>query len=389
MGISCPEEPPFYAGDTLHKVKQQKIRDAMRKYDFDAFLLIKSEAVRYVTDFYVKGYRPFMDLEYFVLVSREEEPILGFSSGSDFHRLNLRSPVRDFRKISGHQGWIDAIKQALIDAHVSNGKIGTDMLPFDIYLALKSSLPKVEFVSANEMWIDITAVKHPEEVKILRESIRITEAGAQAAIEAIKPGVKETEVAAKAEYVMRTLGSEMVPFLTNIASGENAAIFERISTEKKIRKGELVIIDVGAVYRGYTGDMGRTICVGSPSKEQREIYKICYEALQSAISMVRPGVKCSEVDAVARDKIKELGFEKYGHKFATGHQLGYGLHGEPLVNKGSEYRLKPNMVIALEPRVTVYDNPRIGGVHLEENILVTETGHEILTRTPFSEELLG
>ena len=169
---------------------------------------------------------------------------------------------------------------------------------------------------------------------------------------------------------------------------KNAAIFERIATEKIIKKGELVIMDIGSVYRGYTGDIGRTICVGIPSKEQKEIYKVCYESLQTAISLIRPGVKCSKVDAAARDKIQKCGFSKYMHKLATGHQLGYGIHGEPLIGRSSDYPLKPNMIVCLEPRVTVYDNPQIGGVHLEDAVLVTEDGYEVLTKSPFSEDML-
>jgi Xaa-Pro aminopeptidase len=181
----------------------------------------------------------------------------------------------------------------------------------------------------------------------------------------------------------------MTPFITNIASGVNCAIFERISTDKVIKEGEMVIIDLGCVWRGYTGDLGRTVCVGEPSKIRKDIYKADYLALQEAIKAVKPGVTCGEIDAIARRVIKEQGYEKYEHKFQTGHQLGYGLHGEPAINRNVDFVLKPGMVMAIEPRITIFDKPEIGGVHLEDAVLVTETGYEKLSKNMYDEALLG
>ena len=232
-------------------------------------------------------------------------------------------------------------------------------------------------------------IKHPIEIECLRKAIEITEVGFVSAMEAVVPGVKEFEVAARAEYCMRNAGSEMVPFLPVVASGANGSIFERIATDKVIRKGELVILDLGCIWRGYTGDMGRTVCAGQPSQDQKSIYKANYMALQEAIKAVRPGVTCDQIDAVARRVIREAGYERYEHKFATGHQLGYGLHGTPLVARGVPYVLRPGMVIALEPRITIFDKPQIGGSQLEDVVLVTEEGHERLSKLGFDETLLG
>ena len=122
---------------------------------------------------------------------------------------------------------------------------------------------------------------------------------------------------------MRAMGSEMTPFVTNVASGVNSAIFERISTDKVIEKDEMVIIDLGSVYRGYTGDVGRSVCAGKPKDIHKQMYKVNYLALQEALNTVKPGNTCADVDAAARRVIREMGFEKYEHKFATGHQLSF------------------------------------------------------------------
>src|SRR5699024_1794439 len=137
---------------------------------------------------------------------------------------------------------------------------------------------------------------------------------------------------------------------------------------------------IGSVWRGYTGDLGRTICLGEPSKIQKEIYQVDHQALQEAIKAVKPGVTCGDIDSVARQVIRDAGYGKYEHKFSTGHQLGYGLHGEPSINKNVDYPLKPGMVLSIEPRITFHDRPSLGGVHLEDAVLVTENGYEKISK---------
>lgn len=383
------ENPSYYVGDELHRAKQDKIQKAISREKLDGLLLLKAEAVRYATDFYVKGYRPFLEPEYLCVIPKGKKPIVGHTSGSDNYRIQIRSDIEDHRKLPSVNKWPEVIIQIFKDYNLTNGIIGTDFLPFYLYQDIKKQLLNIEFVNISEIWTELTAHKHPVEIEMIRRSTQIAEVGILAAIEAIKPGVREYEVAAWAEYNMRKQGSEMTPFISDIASGVNSAIFERISTEKVIRYGEMVIIDLGCVYRGYSGDLGRTVCVGKPNKIQKEIYKVDYLALNETINAIKPGVKCGEIDSVARKVIRDNGYEKYEHKFQTGHQLGYGLHGSPAINKNVDYVLKPGMVICIEPRITIFDKPEIGGVHLEETILVTENGHEVLSKLPFDDNFLS
>lgn len=384
------EAPSYYGGDVLHQAKREKIQAAMETNGLDAILLLKAEAVRYATDFYVKGYRPFFEPEYLAVIPKGGEATVGHTSGSDNYRIQIRSDIKDHRKLPGIARWHEEIIKIFHDYNITSGRIGVDLLPFSIYLKLKEEFPSMEFVDIEKIWVDLTAVKHPEEIRLLRRAVEIAEIGCEAALDICKPGMREYEVAAYAEYKMRELGSEMTPFVTNIASGVNASIFERISTEKVIEKDEMVIIDLGSVYRGYTGDVGRSMCTGKPTDLQKQMYKVNYLALQEALNTVKPGNTCADVDAAARRVIREMGFEKYEHKFATGHQLGYGLHGSPSINKGVDYVLRPGMVMAVEPRVTMFDRPEVGGTHMEQNILVTEDGYELLSKNlRFDKELLG
>ncbi|MQA81924.1 MAG: M24 family metallopeptidase [Streptosporangiales bacterium] len=387
--VQSKEKPSFYGGDELHVWKQTRLQEVMAAHGIDAMLFTKSEAVRYTTDFYAKGYRPFMDLEYFVVIPSGGAPVVGYSSGSDTHRIRIKSDIADHRKISGPETWAGALAGVLTDCGLGSGTVAADLLPFQVHAGLVEHLPRLRVLDAAPLWIELTVVKHPIEIDYIRHALAIVETGLHASFDAIRPGVRERDVAVAAETAMRRAGSEMQPFLTVVSSGSNAAIFERIATEKRIRSGEMVILDMGAVYRGYTGDLGRTVCAGEPTARQREIYRVTHAAIEAAIDAVKPGATCAEVDRAARDAIGGLGYAKYEHRFATGHQLGWGLHAEPLVHRGVDYELRPGMVMCLEPRVTLYDQPAVGGAHLEEAVLVTRSGHERLSRCRFEESLLA
>jgi Xaa-Pro aminopeptidase len=167
-------------------------------------------------------------------------------------------------------------------------------------------------------------------------------------------------------------------------------MFERIATEKVIEAGEMVILDLGAVVKGYTADLGRTVlCGGEPTPKQRAIYQATYLALQEAKKMIRPGVTGKAIDARAREVIADSGWGDYVYSGNTGHQLGYGLHGEPLVDRRVDFVVEENMVMCLEPRIVLPDQPEVGGAHLEDVVVVTPNGFEQLNTTPYDARLLG
>lgn len=381
------EEPSYYGGNELRKIKMEKIQKAMEKHGFDALLVFQSPAVRYVTDFFAKGYRSYsQDLEYCAVVPRGKEPILGYQSGSDDYRVKTKCLQQDARKLGPYHKWPESIGKILEDYGLTAGKIGTDMLIFDWYLALKQKFPKVEFVNAEKIWSEITAIKHSIEIGYIRKAQEIVGKGVIAGVEAVKAGIPERELQAVVEYEMRMAGCEVQFGILQIASGRNSAVFERIATDKVIKEGEMVIFDVCASYRGYTGDTGRTTICGKPTKTQKEIFKVQLGSLKAAADAIKPGVKCSEVDRVAKQYIMDAGYGKYMHKFATGHQLGYGLHGEPMIAEGVEETLKPNMVVCLEPRVHLFDQWEVGGAHNEDAFLVTEKGAEKLVEIKYSDK---
>src|SRR5262249_86798 len=149
------------------------------------------------------------------------------------------------------------------------------------------------------------------------------------------------------------------------------------------------LLDSGAVVRGDTGDLGPTVICGDPTAEQKVVYRATYLALQEAKKAIRPGVTCDAVDQRAREVIRESGFGRYLYSGNTGHQLGYGLHGEPLVHRNVDFEIAENMVMCLEPRIVLPDRPDIRRPHLQDVVLVRRCGPEQLNRTPSDLRLLG
>ncbi len=373
--------PIFYAGDDVRQVKLEKLRSGMVQHGLDGLLVIRPEGIRYATDFYAKGYRRFLEIEYCLLMDVAGRQVLGYTSGSDDERLARRSFLEDVRRLHGPPAdWAPIIASMLTDYGLATARVGFDLLPAELHIALTGLLPGVQLVSAANYWEAISAYKHPLEIECMRDAFKVVMEGIVAGMRAAQPGVREIDVAAEMEYVMRRAGNEMCPAITMVASGPNAAIFERVATDRRIEPNELVIIDATAVRNGYSSDAARTVLAGDrPSPEQVEIYQTCQAALASAIAACKVGATCSDVDAAARQVYAESPWARYGSRWATGHQIGFGLHGSPLVGPGSTTQLRPNMVMCLEPRLHVTDRLDVGGVQLEDAVLITEGSAEVLT----------
>lgn len=377
------ESPVFYAGDDVRAAKLEKLQLQMTEDGLDGLLVLRPEGIRYATDFYAKGYRTFLEIEYCLVMDRTGRQSLAYTSGSDDIRVRLRSFLGDddVRSLSGGpEDWHPTVAAMLSDYGLSKARVGYDLMPVELFVALQQHLPDLELVPAGGLWEKVSAIKHPLEVDCMREAFRVICAGITAGVNAVRPGIREIDVAAEMEYVMRREGNEMFPAITMVAAGPNAAIFERVATHREIQQNELVILDLTGVVNGYSADAARTVIAGGQaSSAQREIYETCRLALANAIEACRVGATCGDVDAAARRGYDSSAWGRYGSRWATGHQIGFGLHGTPLVAAGNNAKLKRGMVMCLEPRLQVFDQVGIGGVQLEDAVLITDADPEVLT----------
>jgi Xaa-Pro aminopeptidase len=218
--------------------------------------------------------------------------------------------------------------------------------------------------------------KDAQELAVMRKAAILAGEVLEGVLKLVRPGVRESEISAEIEYQMKKRGASGVSFETIVASGKRSAMPHARPTSKRLRKNELVVLDLGAILGHYCSDITRTVYVGRASQRIRGWYRAVQEANQAAVAMVRAGVTCQEVDAAARDVLKKNALESY-FVHSTGHGLGLEVHEAPRVARGQAIRLVAGNVITIEPGVYVEG---VGGIRVEDDVAVRFQGSEVLTR---------
>ncbi len=218
--------------------------------------------------------------------------------------------------------------------------------------------------------------KEAGELAVMRKAAVLAGQVFESALTLIKPGVRESEIGAEIEYQMRKRGASGPSFETIVASGPRAALPHARPTGKRLRKNELVVLDLGAILGHYCSDMTRTVHVGRASQRVRGWYRAVQEAQDAGVAAVKAGVTCGDVDAAARGVLKQHGLDRW-FVHSTGHGLGLEVHEQPRVARDQTTRLEPGNVITIEPGVYVEG---IGGIRIEDDVAVRAGGNEVLTR---------
>lgn len=218
--------------------------------------------------------------------------------------------------------------------------------------------------------------KDVQELAVMRKAAILAGEVLEGVLKLVKPGVRENELGAEIEYQMKKRGASGASFETIVASGPRGALPHARPTAKRLRKNELVVLDLGAILGHYCSDMTRTVHLGRASKRVRAWYRSVQEAQEAAVATVRAGVTCGEVDAAARVVLKKNGLEQY-FVHSTGHGLGLEVHEQPRVARGQTVRLEAGNVITIEPGVYVEG---VGGVRIEDDVVVLAGRNEVLTR---------
>jgi Xaa-Pro aminopeptidase len=225
-------------------------------------------------------------------------------------------------------------------------------------------------------------IKDAEELKLIREAVKLGAKVYQQTTKAIRPGMREVEVAGKLEFAARRAGADGMSFETIVAAGKRGALPHGRASMQPIPRRGFVVIDSGVILRGYCSDMTRTVHVGRVSRVEREWYRAVLEAQLVGIAGVRPGVTAGEVDEAARSVLRKAKLDRY-FTHSTGHGVGLEIHEPPRLGKKQVERLAPGMVITIEPGVYV---PGRGGIRIEDMLVVTNSGCEVLT--PVTKELV-
>ncbi len=338
--------------------------DAVRKYigenGIDGALITRKENL-----FYFTGSAPV--LGGYLLITEDDARFYVPELEYEEARETARVEVEKFKKLTELYDVLKPLKSLGVEGSLS--------MSFGNSLREKAEIEELKFI--DDVIKELRIIKTPEEIEVIEAACRIADQAMMVAIEEISEGKTEREIAAKMEYIMKTNGAEKVAFDTIIASGWRSALPHGIASDKRIEKGELVVVDEGALYRHYNSDMTRTIVVGSPNEKQKEIYEAVLEAQKRGVEEARPGITTKELDTIVRNVIEEYGYGDY-FIHSTGHGVGLEIHEWPRVSQFDETELKPGMVITVEPGIYI---PKFGGVRIEDTVLITEDGAKRLTKT--------
>jgi Xaa-Pro aminopeptidase len=352
------------------KVRQKTVREAMKRLNLDALLLTAPADLAYLTNF-------------------SGDDSIGIITGSDLFL------VTDFRYAEQAQieaGWLKVItRQGKMDTALSETILAakTKRVGFEINQATfgqihaldkaigeKAGKKAVELVPIEDVLINIRKVKDDHEIDMIRKSAAIAEEAFTAIRSEIKVGQTENYLAGLLVLELRSRGASDASFPVIVAAGANSSLPHYRPTDALVRKDEPLLIDWGAIYGGYCSDITRTLLIGRASAKIREIHKIVLAAQEAAIRFLRPGVTTQQTDRVARDIIDRAGYKDYfGH--GLGHGIGREIHELPAMGRTSvDEDLRPGMIVTVEPGIYL---PGEGGVRIEDDVLITHSGCEVLT----------
>lgn len=252
------------------------------------------------------------------------------------------------------------------------------------YSDFKKNLKGIKIIPVEDDPVNfIRMVKDHGEIGILKEAASITDNCFYHLLKTIKPGMTEWDVAVEIEMYYKKNGCTACSFDPIVASGAGSSMPHYVpSMEKKVLYGDVLLIDMGCKYKGYNSDLTRTVFVGKVDESLEKIYNIVYKAQEMALKAVKAGLETQRLDNIARTVITDAGYgENFGH--GLGHGVGIEIHEMPAVKKNGSIKLKKNMVITIEPGIYV---PGLGGVRIEDMVLVTPGGCEVMTRC--SKELI-
>jgi Xaa-Pro aminopeptidase len=338
--------------------------------DVDALVLFKPENIFYFSGFFSTSFM-------YLFIPRDDTPVAVVSQ-LEFEAA--KSTIKDFSilEAKNQEDFEKTFSNLQKDLKVKKLGFEEDFLTVNIKEKLVKYSEGISFVPASNIVRRLRAVKSQSEIEIIRSAVKIADEGVKRAMDFITPGIREYEVAAEAEYIMRKMGSSGTSFDTIVASGHRSAFPHASCSDRKLEKGDLVVIDLGVRYKNYCSDISRTRTVGTPTSKQEELFQTVLNAQQKAIELIRPGVNAKEIDEAARELIKSSGYGKFFvHSF--GHGIGIEVHEHPQISSSSKDTLESGMVLTAEPGVYI---PNFGGCRIEDMVLVRDDGYELISCSP-------
>ena len=340
-------------------MKLQKLRNEMKQREVEALLVTSPYNLRYITEF--------TGTAGLAIVTQQKAVFI-----TDFrYTEQAGEQVKEFKVIQAEKNLMDEVVKTVKSMDIQTLAFEQDYMTYASATQYKEKLDcNLEPIS--NLIEKIRMVKTAEEVSVLKDAAKIADDAFEHICGFIRPGLTELEVSNELEFFMRQQGATSSSFDIIVASGLRSALPHGVATDKVIEQGDMITLDFGALYNGYISDITRTVAVGEPSEQLKEIYAIVLKAQELGVEKIGPGMS-----GIEADDIKSKGYgEAFGH--STGHGIGLEVHESPGLSFKSETILEPGMAVTVEPGIYLQG---IGGVRIEDDILITESGNERLTHS--------
>ncbi|MEJ6473875.1 Xaa-Pro peptidase family protein [Pseudoalteromonas piscicida] len=351
-----------------YAARQQRLVDKLLQHQRDAVIVYGYENIVYLTGFTghaatllmsVNGQHQLItDYRYFERATNES------------HGVEVILRNRDEETLS------DCIARLLVQQ--SEVAFEAHHISHADFVSLNQSMTNTTLTAA-PFWVEsLRQVKDEYEINCIRRAAEIADAALARTLALLQVGVTEREAAIELEYQMQKLGSEGLSFDTILLFGTRSSLPHGNPGQTQLGHGDMVLIDFGAVINGYRSDMTRSYVLGEPTKQKQSIFDTVQTAQRAALALIKPGTNCLDLNNASHEVLNNSEFAQYAGE-GLGHGVGLFLHEHPFIKPGVDYRLEVGNVITIEPGIYI---PNYGGVRLEEDILVTDSGFECLTHAP-------
>jgi Xaa-Pro aminopeptidase len=353
--------------------KIEKLKMDLNERGLDGALIFQPENRRYYSGFSGSNAWLLISLKYGELI---------FTDGRYFEQAIRESPHFTLTRLESGDGkaiWPAFVRFMKQHHHGNKLAYEAESMTVEQYHKLQAELPGIMLEPADRIISSARILKEPDEIGEIRKAVSFAEIAFREIENKIKAGISERELGAELEYRMKLAGAKQSSFEPIIASGVNSSLPHARPSEKLLKEGEPITLDWGAkTDSGYCSDMTRTLFIGKPDEKMLKIYRVVLESQMTVLDRIKPGMTTGQTDEIARKIISDAGYGEY-FSHGLGHGLGLAIHEAPTVRNGDETVLKPGMIVTVEPGIYI---PGEGGVRIEDLVLITNDGKEILTSLP-------
>jgi Xaa-Pro dipeptidase len=361
-----------------------KLNASLQTSDLDAVILNPGPTLTYLTGLHFH----LMERPVVLLFAKDRDPAIVLPELELQKVASLPYELHVFSYPENPLEWDNAFRKAVQALGLDGKQIGVEPRQLRLleFRHVKNSAPEADYPDASNVLSGLRLRKDKAEIDAMRQAVKIAQEALEATLPSIKMGMTEREMASELVVQLLKHGSDSeLPFAPIVSAGPNSANPHASPTDRKLQIGDLLVVDWGAAHAGYISDLTRTFAVGEVDEEYEKIHKIVQESNAAGRAAAKPGVPCSVVDNAARDVIEKAGYGVY-FTHRTGHGIGMEGHEEPYMRGDNMQLLEPGMAFTVEPGIYL---PGRNGVRIEDNVVITEDGANVLSDMPREIRVVG